>query len=197
MDKRTQLITEAITKAVISTLPLLIRKIVREEIELELIKRGTVISENVKAKVNNKVKNKSRNIATVKELYEGSFENVYKKVELPSTGNRLLDEAINDAPSEDELIRKTTRSQEISNEKPIPIEDIYLNDIKKVSANLAENIDYSAFVDMMDKNRTMDEGTASIMGAGMNKKALFVKDPNSIVEEQRVGQSKVEKEYKM
>ena len=205
--KELDIIVESTVKAIASSLPMIIRKIVREEIELnESLQNSKFINEN---KIKNNKFQKSERLNSQKyqkrkivesdlnKIFEnGNVSNIFSetKKSFPSTGINLLDEYIKSAPSEKEISDNFFGKNEtkISN-NPIPIEEIYMNDVKKVSVDDAQNIDYSSFLEQMN-NISSDKGSS--IPIGVNPRALYVKDPSTILQEQSVGTPRVEKTYK-
>ncbi len=182
------LISEVVTKAVLKSLSVYVRKIIREELEI----RGTVIQEEeqvVKQPIRKTIKQRPKSSElfsdTFREIIEGSRSNI----KFPSTGNNLLDEMIMTAPKEERLVEQVVR---IPKGKPIPIEELYLNDIKKVTPAMAENLDYTEFFNKMDESK----GSPPPMVNVGNTRALYTKDESSIVEHQKTGEVKVVKSYR-
>lgn len=199
MNKKEYLfLTENITKAVIMSIPVMIRKIVREEIELYNSSNNEQILENKKQVIKNRVVRKLDKGSTLKEIYGvdpvEAREDIRPKVRMPSTGNRALDDLIGNGPTEDDLIRESQRPITVPQGKPIPVEELYLNDIKNISSQVAENVDYSAFLESMDRasgDKTMAPA------APFNATSYYQKDPNSIIENQKVlGPANIVKQYK-
>ena len=188
MNKRElSLIAEVVTKAVLKHLSVYVRKIVREELEI----RGNLIQEEVVERQPQKIdRKKSRALASqifgneFREIIESTKPNIKVPV---NTGNRLLDEIITNAPREEELV---TPRISIPKKDPIQIEQLYENNIKGVPVEVAENIDFSAFMDKMNEIRSEP------IAVPASHRGVFKVDKNDIVESQKIGPTKIIKQYK-
>jgi len=181
-----EVIVPAVTKAVMKNLSVYVRRIVREELEIQ----GSLIQEQVEERPVKKQARK-RVSAADSQLFGDTFRDIVEsskqKVKMPTTGNRMLDEIIETTPTEDQLINR--QRVVIPKSEPINIEELYLNGIKAVKPEVAENIDYSAFLEKMDEIK----GTPPPSNA---PRGIFKVDKSDILQEQRVGPTRIEKTYK-
>lgn len=202
-NKELNIVVTSVVKAIGSQIPVLVRRIVREELELNNSMGKSFVSEQTSftPKRQQPQKQVKRKVTEndLSRLFEGGdisniFSETKSKVKMPTTGINLLDEYLEQAPTEDELIRQSQRSTSVNTGmKPMPIEQLYENDIKTVSVDDALNIDYSGFLNMMN-NASAEKGSHIPMG--VNPSAMYVKDPSLVLQEQSVGTPRVEKQYK-
>jgi len=184
-NKELNLITEAVTKAILKHLSVYVRKIVREELEIS----GSLIQEEVVEQQPKKIDRK-RSQALASKIFGNEFKEIIEStkpnIKIKSTGNQLLDEMIMTAPREEELI---TQKVKVPKQQPIPIEKLYENNVKGIPVDIAENLDFSGFLDKMDEMK----GTPPPMGM---QRGIYNIDKNDIVQEQKIGDVKIVKSYK-
>ena len=193
MNKREMsLIAEVVTKLVLESIVPIIKKVAREE--YKILAEQQSLTKPIK-KVQRSFIDKSTYQNDFKEILEATRP----KINLPSTGSKLLDDILTSAPTEEQLMQETEISQTKSTKQyntTIPIEELYLNNVKNVTAELAENVDYSAFIKRMDNIKNNSGGFSLLPPDISSPTALYNKDKNSILQEQKIGQAKVERTFK-
>lgn len=193
-----QLICDVVAKVVIESLQENINKIVRNEV-------NKVLNENKVSPQKKRQQSSYRN--ALGGIYSEEFnemlqesKSVGKKVRPKNinTGNVLIDEILSGVSSEEEIIeRHKPNSGLIEPTELIPIEEIYLNDVKDISPEMAQSIDYTEFLNKMSENKSEPMGSMAMMGGGASPRSMYTVDKASIIQEQRItGPTKIEKQIR-